>query len=123
MHWQLASSIDPAGNIIQTCVRTHFTEINGNLTEIGSDLVYSLHPILPDIALDQSSIKIVPAMPNPGDSVSIETEIINIGDISARNFNVSIFDTSENTLVNKIFPSIYQNTSTQLFFLDYTSRW
>lgn len=91
-NWLFSMAIDSNDNIILTDIRQNITYVNGTAVTGESDLYYSIHPIKADLALTRSDITFSNKDASPGETVIINANIHNIGDLQADSVAVEFYD-------------------------------
>jgi len=90
--WQLSTTIDSKNEIMISYVKQNITIFNHTIIEGESDLCYLIHPIMLDLSLDSSDIIFSNETAYPGDTITINATIHNIGDLQANSVEVKFSD-------------------------------
>ncbi len=90
--WQLSTAINSNDELVTSYVKKNMTLVNHTFEEGKSDLYYLIHPIMPDVTLDSADITFSNETAFPGDQITINATIHNIGDLQANSVDVAFFD-------------------------------
>ena len=92
--WQLSTTINSKDEIMSCYVKHNISIVNYTVIEGESDLCYLIHPIMLDLTLDSTDITFSDETAYPGDTITIDATIHNIGDLQANSVEVKFFDGS-----------------------------
>ena len=92
--WQLSTAIDSEDEILCSYVKQNISVVNSTVIEGESNLCYLIHPIMLDLTLDSSDIVFSNETAYPGDTITINATIHNVGDLQANSVEVKFFDGS-----------------------------
>jgi subtilase family serine protease len=90
--WQLSTAIKSNDELVVSYVKKNMTLVNHTFEEGKSDLYYLIHPIMPDVTLDTADIIFSNETAFPGDQITINATVHNIGDLEANSVDVAFFD-------------------------------
>jgi subtilase family serine protease len=92
--WQLSTTINSKDEIMSCYVKHNISIVNYTVIEGESDLCHLIHPIMLDLTLDSTDITFSDETAYPGDTITIDATIHNIGDLQANSVEVKFFDGS-----------------------------
>jgi len=90
--WQLSTTIDSKDEILSSYVKQNISIVNYTVIEGESDLCYLIHPIMLDLTLDSADIIFSNETAYPGDTITINATIHNVGDLQANSVEVKFSD-------------------------------
>ncbi len=90
--WQLSTAVNSKDELVASYVKKNMTLVNHTFEEGKSDLYYLIHPIMPDVAVDSADIAFSNTTAFPGDQITINATIHNIGDLQATSVDIAFFD-------------------------------
>ena len=90
--WQLSTAVNSNDELVASYVKKNMTLVNHTFEEGKSDLYYLIHPIMPDVTLDSADITFSNTTAFPGDQITINATIHNIGDLQATSVDTAFFD-------------------------------
>ena len=115
--WQLSTTINSNDELMISYVKKNVSIV---VEEDRSDLYYLVHPIMLDTAMDSTDIAFSNETAHPGDTITINATIHNIGDLQANSVEVKFFDGISGPQINEtqIISSLSagQNTTVSVIY-------
>jgi hypothetical protein len=90
--WQLSATINSKDEIMVSYVKQDLSIVNYTVIVGESDLCYLIHPIMLDLILDSKDITFSNEDAYPGDTITINATIHNIGDLKANSIELNFSD-------------------------------
>lgn len=90
--WQLSTGVTSNDELVASYVKKNMTLVNHTFEDGKSNLYYLIHPIMPDVTLESEDITFSNETAYPGDQITINAKIHNIGDLHANSVDVAFFD-------------------------------